>query len=138
VIFADDYVVGAESGLAADYLKRKHVVRVRAEGEQFLIQAKDDRAVIDWIEAVSCGRDLFDDFQLTPAYHSCKRPRIQLWTWTSDLYPSSSPCRGDVVDALVPKVRKLPPLGPLPGQLLVRLEDRLHQDNRVQQPDRML
>jgi hypothetical protein len=43
---------GAESGLAADYLKRKHVVRVRAEGEQFLLQAKDDRAVIDWIEAV--------------------------------------------------------------------------------------
>lgn len=46
---------GAESGLAADYLKRRHVVRVRAEGEQFLIQAKDDRAVIDWIEAVSRG-----------------------------------------------------------------------------------
>jgi len=44
---------GAESGLAADYLKRRHVVRVRAEGEQFLIQCKDDRAVIDWIEAVS-------------------------------------------------------------------------------------
>lgn len=43
----------AESGLAADYLKRKHVVRVRAEGEQFLLQAKDDRGVIDWIEAVS-------------------------------------------------------------------------------------
>lgn len=55
MICVDDYVVGAESGLAADYLKRKHVVRVRAEGEQFLIQAKDDRAVIDWIEAVSCG-----------------------------------------------------------------------------------
>lgn len=43
---------GAESGLAADYLKRPHVVRIRAEGEQFLIQARDDRAVIDWIEAV--------------------------------------------------------------------------------------
>jgi hypothetical protein len=43
---------GAESGLAADYLKRRHVVRVRAEGEQFLVQCKDDRAVIDWIEAV--------------------------------------------------------------------------------------
>ncbi|GAA5999099.1 hypothetical protein JCM5350_005471, partial [Sporobolomyces pararoseus] len=37
----------AESGLAADYIKRKHVVRVRAEGEQFLLQAKDDRGVID-------------------------------------------------------------------------------------------
>lgn len=45
---------GAESGLAADYLKKKHVIRVRAEGEQFLLQAADDRGVIDWIEAVSC------------------------------------------------------------------------------------
>jgi hypothetical protein len=50
---------GAESGLAADYLKRKHVVRVRAEGEQFLLQAKDDRAVIDWIEAVCRRFSLF-------------------------------------------------------------------------------
>ena len=30
----------AESGLAADYLKRKHVVRVRAEGEQFLLAVR--------------------------------------------------------------------------------------------------
>lgn len=43
---------GAESGLAADYTKRSHCIRVRAEGEQFLIQAADDRGVIDWIEAV--------------------------------------------------------------------------------------
>ena len=46
----------AESGLAADYLKRKHVVRVRAEGEQFLLQAKDDRGVIDLIEVRSLPR----------------------------------------------------------------------------------
>jgi hypothetical protein len=45
-------MIGAESGLAADYLKRRHVVRIRAEGEQFLILCKDDRSVIDWIEAV--------------------------------------------------------------------------------------
>jgi len=48
----------AESGLAADYLKRKHVIRVRAEGEQFLLQAADDRGVIDWIEAVSHFQDM--------------------------------------------------------------------------------
>lgn len=45
----------AESGLAADYIKRKHVVRVRAEGEQFLLQAKDDRGVIDLIEVSIVG-----------------------------------------------------------------------------------
>ncbi len=40
----------AESGLASDYTKRKNVIRVRMEGEQFLLQAKDVPAVIEWIE----------------------------------------------------------------------------------------
>ena len=43
----------AESGLASDYIKRKNVIRVRMEGEQFLLQARDVPAVIEWIE-VSC------------------------------------------------------------------------------------
>ncbi|KAF7360282.1 hypothetical protein MVEN_00757500 [Mycena venus] len=40
----------AESGLGNDYLKRKHVIRVRLEGEQFLLQARDVGDVVDWIE----------------------------------------------------------------------------------------
>jgi hypothetical protein len=40
----------AESGLGNDYLKRKNVIRVRAEGEQFLLQAKDVADVVAWIE----------------------------------------------------------------------------------------
>jgi len=44
----------AESGLAADYMKRKNVVRVRAEGEQFLLQTENARDVVDWIEVSEC------------------------------------------------------------------------------------
>jgi hypothetical protein len=40
----------AESGLGGDYLKRKNVIRVRMEGEQFLLQALDVPAVVEWIE----------------------------------------------------------------------------------------
>jgi hypothetical protein len=40
----------AESGLAADYIKRKNVVRIRSEGEQFLLQTEGAREVVDWIE----------------------------------------------------------------------------------------
>lgn len=40
----------AESGLASDYLKRKNVIRVRLEGEQFLVQAPSVQAVVEWIE----------------------------------------------------------------------------------------
>ncbi|KAG2008459.1 hypothetical protein CC2G_013891 [Coprinopsis cinerea AmutBmut pab1-1] len=40
----------AESGLGNDYVKRKNVIRVRLEGEQFLLQAKDVTSVVEWIE----------------------------------------------------------------------------------------
>lgn len=43
----------AESGLGNDYLKRKNVIRVRLEGEQFLLQAHDVPAVVEWIEVQS-------------------------------------------------------------------------------------
>lgn len=40
----------AESGLGSDYLKRRNVIRVRMEGQQFLLQAADVASVVDWIE----------------------------------------------------------------------------------------
>lgn len=40
----------AESGLASDYFKRKNVIRIRMEGEQFLLQAPSVPAVVEWIE----------------------------------------------------------------------------------------
>jgi hypothetical protein len=40
----------AESGLGNDYAKRKNVIRVRMEGEQFLLQASDVAGVVEWIE----------------------------------------------------------------------------------------
>ena len=50
----------AESGLASDYFKRKNVIRVRMEGEQFLLQAVDIAGVVEWIEvSVSLHAVLF-------------------------------------------------------------------------------
>lgn len=43
----------AESGLGSDYTKRKNVIRVRMEGEQFLLQAQGVAEVVEWIE-VGC------------------------------------------------------------------------------------
>jgi hypothetical protein len=40
----------AESGLGSDYVKRQNVIRIRMEGEQFLLQARDVASVVDWIE----------------------------------------------------------------------------------------
>jgi hypothetical protein len=40
----------AESGLGSDYVKRRNVIRIRMEGQQFLLQARDIPSVVDWIE----------------------------------------------------------------------------------------
>lgn len=66
VLLRDYSLQNAESGLAADYLKRKHVVRVRAAGEQFLLKAKDDRGVIDLIEALQAATNTALDLDVRP------------------------------------------------------------------------
>jgi hypothetical protein len=43
----------AESGLGTDYVKRQNVIRIRMEGEQFLLQAPDVASVVDWVEVRS-------------------------------------------------------------------------------------
>lgn len=50
----------SESGLGSDYYKKRNVIRVRCEGEQFLLQAENVMQVVDWIEVSWLGgkRDL--------------------------------------------------------------------------------
>lgn len=55
----------AECGLGSDYTKRKHVIRVRLEGEQFLLQAKDVDSVIAWIEVRFFSFLLFSGYQIS-------------------------------------------------------------------------
>ena len=40
----------AESGLGSDYLKKRNVMHVRTEGEQFLLQADSVLGVVNWIK----------------------------------------------------------------------------------------
>lgn len=48
----------AECGLGNDYSKRKNVIRVRLEGEQFLLQAADVPSVVEWIEGFQAGTNI--------------------------------------------------------------------------------
>jgi len=56
----------AESGLASDYIKRKNVIRVRMEGEQFLLQAQDVPGVIEWIEGIQAATNIALDLDERP------------------------------------------------------------------------
>ncbi|KAF8527636.1 hypothetical protein BU17DRAFT_35322, partial [Hysterangium stoloniferum] len=54
----------AESGLGTDYTKRKNVIRVRMEGEQFLLQAKDVEEVVEWIEGLQAAANIALDLDV--------------------------------------------------------------------------
>ncbi|TIC06384.1 hypothetical protein E3Q08_01298 [Wallemia mellicola] len=70
----------AESGLAADYVKRRNVIRVRLLSdkgvkEQFLIQAYDQSSVIDWIEALQAATNVSLDLDSRPMPKLTTLPR---------------------------------------------------------------
>lgn len=48
----------AEAGIATDYVKKKYVLRVRAEGEQFLIQCSSDEERDAWVEDIQAGSSI--------------------------------------------------------------------------------
>ncbi|KAF8761533.1 Pleckstrin homology domain [Rhizoctonia solani] len=55
-----------ESGLGSDYYKRRNVIRVRCEGEQFLLQAENVMQVVDWIECLQAGTNAALDLDERP------------------------------------------------------------------------
>ncbi|KAH9989642.1 hypothetical protein BJV77DRAFT_1069378 [Russula vinacea] len=56
----------AESGLGSDYLKRRNVIRIRMEGQQFLLQARDVAGVVDWIEGFQAAANIAQDLDERP------------------------------------------------------------------------
>ncbi|KAK0203421.1 hypothetical protein DFS33DRAFT_1383680 [Desarmillaria ectypa] len=56
----------AESGLGNDYVKRKNVIRVRMEGEQFLLQAMNVASVVEWIEGLHSATNIALDLDERP------------------------------------------------------------------------
>ncbi|KAI0301625.1 hypothetical protein B0F90DRAFT_1619156, partial [Multifurca ochricompacta] len=56
----------AESGLGSDYVKRRNVIRIRLEGQQFLLQARDVSSVVDWIEGFQAAANIALDLDERP------------------------------------------------------------------------
>ena len=107
----------AESGLGSDYLKRRNVMRVRAEGEQFLLQADSVMSVVNWIEVRTCFVEL-DGYLISRrrislcfsllTRHS-KLQRTLLSIWMSGRCQSFLPYRaGDVGGFAARRIRTIP------------------------------
>ncbi|PVF97434.1 hypothetical protein CPB86DRAFT_815578 [Serendipita vermifera] len=65
----------AESGLATDYIKRRNVIRIRMEGEQFLLQMPTVEDVVDWIEGFQAAANIAPDLDTRPMPRGPLYPR---------------------------------------------------------------
>ena len=65
----------AESGLGNDYIKRRNVIRLRCEGEQFLLQALNVPDVVEWIEKLHMAADVSLDLDERPMPRGPMFPR---------------------------------------------------------------
>ncbi|KAL3425226.1 hypothetical protein PVAG01_04507 [Phlyctema vagabunda] len=65
----------ADVGIAADYLKRPYVIRVRAEGDQFLLSCKRIETFVQWLQSLCAAIDLAPplDEREIPKDHSVPR-----------------------------------------------------------------
>ncbi|KAH9973777.1 hypothetical protein BGW80DRAFT_1171240, partial [Lactifluus volemus] len=68
----------AESGLGSDYVKRRNVIRIRMEGQQFLLQARDVASVVDWIEGFQAAANVAQDLDTRPMPKGPLFPRCVL------------------------------------------------------------
>ncbi|KAI8144285.1 hypothetical protein BJV82DRAFT_608962 [Fennellomyces sp. T-0311] len=58
---------GAEAGMATDYRKYKHVLRIRtSDGPQFLMRCSDERSAVLWIDAVQASANVSPDLDTRP------------------------------------------------------------------------
>lgn len=67
----------AQIGLAADYLKKPNVLRIRVESEQILFHFGSTKELVEWNFALSMGRDIsldLEDRQI-PRYRTVPRRR---------------------------------------------------------------
>ncbi|KAI9249494.1 hypothetical protein BDA99DRAFT_420199, partial [Phascolomyces articulosus] len=57
----------AEAGLATDYRKHQHVLRIRIHnGPQFLFRCETERSAVLWIDAVQAATNICQDLDVRP------------------------------------------------------------------------
>ncbi|KUJ21461.1 uncharacterized protein LY89DRAFT_694908 [Mollisia scopiformis] len=71
----------ADVGIAADYLKKRYVIRVRAEGDQFLLSCHKIETVVLWLQSLFAAIDLappLDDREIPRDLSIPRRTRRRL------------------------------------------------------------
>ncbi|KAL7934818.1 hypothetical protein V8C35DRAFT_20208 [Trichoderma chlorosporum] len=85
----------ADAGIAADYKKRRYVIRVRAETDQFLLSCIELSTFVKWLECLFAAIDVAAPIDERDFPRDMSIPRIQRIRWyrsqTGVIYPSTQP-----------------------------------------------
>ncbi|WYZ40186.1 hypothetical protein EsH8_IV_000527 [Colletotrichum jinshuiense] len=88
----------ADVGIAADYKKRRYVIRVRAETDQFLISCVELSTMVKWLEALFAAIDVAAPIDDRDYPRDQSIPRIQRIRWfrgqtpaQTNMYPVPTP-----------------------------------------------
>ncbi|PTB66376.1 hypothetical protein BBK36DRAFT_1168980 [Trichoderma citrinoviride] len=85
----------ADAGIAADYKKRRYVIRVRAETDQFLLACIELSTFVKWLECLFAAIDVAAPIDERDFPRDMSIPRIQRIRWfrshTGVVYPSTQP-----------------------------------------------
>ncbi|UKZ63601.1 uncharacterized protein TrAtP1_004828 [Trichoderma atroviride] len=85
----------ADAGIAADYKKRRYVIRVRVETDQFLLSCIELGTFVKWLECLFAAIDVAAPIDERDFPRDMSIPRIQRIRWyrshTGEIYPSTQP-----------------------------------------------
>ncbi|KAL7941598.1 hypothetical protein V8C42DRAFT_172374 [Trichoderma barbatum] len=85
----------ADAGIAADYKKRRYVIRVRAETDQFLLSCIELSTFVKWLECLFAAIDVAAPIDERDFPRDMSIPRIQRIRWFRSqagfVYPSTQP-----------------------------------------------
>ncbi|KAF5129982.1 hypothetical protein E5D57_006317 [Metarhizium anisopliae] len=80
-------LIHADAGIAADYTKRRYVIRIRAETDQFLLSCIELATFVKWLEALFAAIDVAAPIDDRDFPRDMSIPRIQRIRW----YQGQSP-----------------------------------------------
>ncbi|KUI64690.1 hypothetical protein VM1G_00231 [Cytospora mali] len=98
----------ADVGIAADYHKRRYVIRVRAETDQFLISCVELETFVKWLECLFAAIDVAVPIDERDFPRDQSIPRIQRLRWLRGQYSAQATANGTRYQQLAES------LGPVP------------------------
>lgn len=98
----------ADAGIAADYTKRRYVIRIRAETDQFLLSCIELTTFVKWLECLFAAIDVAAPIDDRDFPRDMSIPRIQRIRWFQGQspalpgYAAAEQCRNEEASAISP------------------------------------